>query len=89
MEEASSTLGLQNRWAYVLEVGSDCTEVQKGDRVCIYAQKWTEGMDFGDKDWIWFSDEEHVMLVDLLHRKTDGVEKFPTDNFLRKGLVQD
>ena len=78
-------LGMQNRWAIVLATGPDCNEVKFGDRVCIYSQKWTEGMKI-DGEWCWFTDEEHIMLLDMLYRETNGKEKIENEVHLGKSV---
>lgn len=72
-------IGFQNRWAKVVAAGPDCTELEAGDRVCIFSQKWTEGFEFDDI-WYWFSDEAEVLLVDLLYRETKGKKQTETED---------
>jgi len=75
------TIGSQNLWAVVLSAGPKCTDIQDGDRVCITNGKWTESMRFRG-EWFWFSDEEHVLLVDMLYRETNGREKSDANNII-------
>jgi hypothetical protein len=81
MDGLARNMGMQNRWAFVLACGPKCNEIQPKDRVCIYSQKWTEGMNF-DNEWYWFTDEEHIMLIDMLYRETNGKEKTSTGDVL-------
>ena len=74
-----ATLGLQDRWAKVIACGPDCTEIQTGDRVCIYSQKWTPGFQWEDKEWYWFSDEDEVLMIDMLYRDSKGKEQTETE----------
>jgi len=85
MDGLHGNLGIQNRWAIITAVGPKCTEVKAGDRVCVYAQKWTEGMKLND-EWYWFTDEEHIMLIDMLYRKTNGKEKIENEVHLGKSV---
>jgi hypothetical protein len=81
-----ATIGIQNRWARVVDVGSLCTEIKAGDRICIFSQKWTDGFKFEDQ-WYWFSDEDEVLLLDLLHRETKGKKQTETeDHFIVKKM---
>lgn len=80
-------MGIQNRWAEVISAGPKCTEVEVGDRVCIYSQKWTESMkledlETGEIEYLWATDEEHIMLIDMLYRETNGKEKTATGDIL-------
>lgn len=82
-----SLIGLQNRWAKVVEVGPKCTEIQVGDRVCIFSQKWTNAFSLEKGVWYWFSDEDEVLMVDMLYRETKGKKQtFTEDSFIREKM---
>jgi len=66
--------GLKSRWAEVLAVGPECTEVLIGDRVLIDAGKWTASVKFED-DFVWMTEEEHIALIDDVYRSSEGKEK--------------
>lgn len=71
-------LGLADRWARVLVVGPDCTEIRVGDRVMIQAQKWTEGFKH-DGVWLWMTNEDVIVFLDELHRESGGKEQAVVD----------
>jgi co-chaperonin GroES (HSP10) len=79
-----ASIGMQNRWAKVVAAGPLCAEVQEGDRVCLPAQKWTEAMEIIEGEWFWFSDEDEVMMIDMLYRETEGKEQTDTDDILTR-----
>lgn len=76
----------QNRWAKVISAGPDCTELHDGDRVMLFAQKWTERFEFEGVGY-WFADEEHVLLLDQLHRDSDGKEKVKQEMVWGEGVT--
>lgn len=76
----------QNRWAIVISAGPDCTEVQNGDRVMLYAQKWTERFEFEQVGY-WFADEENVLVLDQLHRDSEGKERVEQEMAWKEGVV--
>ena len=76
----------QNRWAIIISAGPDCTEVRDGDRVMLYAQKWTERFEFEEVGY-WFADEENVMLLDQLYRDSEGKEKVEQEMAWKEGIT--
>jgi len=66
--------GLKDRWATVLSVGSEVTDVMENDRVLISQGKWSQAHEV-DGIWFWMTDEEHVILIDNMFRETNGTEK--------------
>jgi len=76
----------QNRWAKIISAGPDCTEVQDGDRVLIFAQKWTERFEFEQVGY-WFADEEHVLVLDQLHRDSKGKKQIEQEMVWGEGIT--
>ena len=54
---------MTGRWAKVLAVGPEVTDIKSGDRICIHPLRWTSMMTVDQVDF-WQTNEDEVMLIE-------------------------